>query len=801
MSGESTETESDRPFQEGPEALGRIWRRDLTEGRPRSLMAYLSRVEGDEVTLAERFVELERSQAHEARTSGGAPGVNPLDVDDVVGPYRLVELLGRGGQAVVWRAVDSRMEREVALKLIPRAALWTPTQMSRFHSEASLASKLEDSRICTIYDSGVDDGQPYIAMRLVRGGSLAEQIEAWRGRAFDQETTEPIYVDFEESTAEKELAAFKAPESPVLPSKEEVHTLVGVIEQAARAMQSAHEAGVIHRDLKPANIMLGPDGQPVIVDFGLAQEDDASMTTGSAGLSPVGTLRYMSPEQLLMRQMRLDHRADVYSLGVTLYEAIALRCPFTEGSREALCHSIATKAPPNLQRLNPAVNRDLRTVVERAIEKDRDRRYQQASEFAEDLLRVQRGEAVAARPIGGPERAWRWLRQRPAVLAILALATILVVGGPLVLWSLERAHARDLQANSDRLLSADLLRREAELYPLRPSLADSMRSWIDDTEALLERAVERPFEHDEDRERVKLLRERLSGRRQALASAESLAQRSLKTAASRWEEARRSIKGSEYYGGLDLKPQLGLVPRAENAQGLWEFYCLHEGASPNKDHEATASWPIVLILIPGSSDQGLAPFFLAKNELSQAAWLSLMPENPSRDRAAHLDLFEGLAADETHPVESIDWFSAQSFARRAGLRLPTEIEWEWACRGGGEDEVWWGDSSQAPPENVYLGDPAGRHLPVGRFSPNPYGLMDMMGNVSEWCDALWSETLGEPAAEGEFRAPVRGANFVSSSAEVFASSYRSERSRRAVSPALGFRMARSVNVGADAAAR
>jgi len=294
-----------------------------------------------------------------------------------IGGYRIESMLGSGGMSVVYRAVQPGTNRVIALKVLAPALEGDPAALDRFSREAKAAASLRHHNIVTIYEANVDTSPRYIAMEYLEGGTLADRLRARR--------------------------------IPVVEA-------LSIADQISSGLEHAHRRGVVHRDVKPSNVMFDAEGRVVITDFGIAR-------AGRGGRDGrMGTPQYMSPEQA--KGQEADHRSDVYSLAVLVYEMLTGRVPFSRPEPLATLRQVAEDPPPPPRRLNPALPPRVDRVLLRALDKNPDRRYQSAQAFHRELL------AACRSP--GKLRGTRPSRRRGAlvggVIAGLLVAALLLTG-------------------------------------------------------------------------------------------------------------------------------------------------------------------------------------------------------------------------------------------------------------------------------------------------------------------------------------------------------------------------------------
>lgn len=345
----------------------------------------------------------------EPPSAAGRAAQTPLVPGRRLGDFLLLESLGGGGMGLVFRARQLSLEREVALKVVRPELLTSSTTLQRFAREARVQARLRHPHLVALLNAGVDDGVAWLALELVPGRGLDEHV------------------------AESVARGQPLPVAQVLDWGR----------QLAEGLHAAHVAGLVHRDVKPSNVRIDEQGRARLLDFGVARElgQNSPTLTGPFAGSPA----YCAPEQITGASEDIDGRTDVYGLAVTLYECLTGRVPFTGGGTERVFHRVLSETPPSPRKLRRDLPRDLEVVLQKALEKDRSRRYASAEAFARDLLALRELRPIAARPPGPGRTLAQWIRRQP-MAAAGALALLLAVGSVL--------GSRVLQARAEASLRA-----------------------------------------------------------------------------------------------------------------------------------------------------------------------------------------------------------------------------------------------------------------------------------------------------------------------------------------------------------
>jgi serine/threonine protein kinase/WD40 repeat protein len=438
----------------------------------------------------------------------------PTGPGTALSDFRFIREIGRGGMGVVYEAEQLSLERRVALKVLPFAATLDPKQLQRFRHEAQAAAQLHHPNIVPAHAVGSEGDVHYYVMQLIDGQSLAAVIEELRNPAGSPAAAAAL-VD-EGPVRDQEQTDVSSPPAPPearKPPSGSGHRVVGAPAlssvaqlaadfstersakgtaycravaqlgiQAAEALEYAHQMGIIHRDIKPANLLLDCHSKLWVTDFGLACVQGSAGVTLTGDL--LGTLRYMSPEQALAKRGLVDHRTDIYSLGVTLYEMLTLRPAIAGHDREEVLRQIAFSEPAAPSRYNRAIPVDLETIVVKAMAKAPEERYATAQDLADDLNRFLEDRPIQARRATPLQRARKWARRhRPLVAGVVGGLMLLLAASVVMYARQQRALADErgrMKRESDESLFETLLDhasavRQAREPGYRPRALDILR--------------------------------------------------------------------------------------------------------------------------------------------------------------------------------------------------------------------------------------------------------------------------------------------------------------------------------------
>jgi serine/threonine protein kinase/Tfp pilus assembly protein PilF len=434
---------------------------------------------------------------HAAAPSLAADAVPPspseLQPEQPLGDFRLVREIGRGGMGVVYEAVQVSLGRRVALKVLPFAATLDARQLQRFKNEAQAAAQLHHTNIVPVYAVGVERGVHYYAMQFIEGRTLAQVIADFRFSIADLKeepgtgsrplatppeatptkrySADPVLQSAIENrqsatTVTPPMACLSTERSIRRPGHFQLVARLGV--QAAEALEHAHQLGIVHRDIKPANLLVEgePDASALgvrlwVTDFGLAhcKGQDGLTMTGDL----MGTLRYMSPEQALAKRVTIDHRTDIYSLGVTLYELLTLKPAFGGRDRQELLRQIAFDDPRPPRRVAPAIPAELETIVLKAMEKNAAERYGTAQELADDLERYLRDEPIRARRQTLAQRTRKWARRNQPIVwsaVVCGLVSVIALAGSIG-WAVRDRAVRVAEAHWAEAIRLEAIEEQA----------------------------------------------------------------------------------------------------------------------------------------------------------------------------------------------------------------------------------------------------------------------------------------------------------------------------------------------------
>lgn len=608
-----------------------------------------------------------------------------------LGDFELIERIGDGGMGIVFKARQHGLDRFVALKTL--RPVWTIDEAAvrRFHDEAKRIAALEHPGIATVHLVGVQNGIHFIAMEFVDGRDLHDELDGARGANGQRPGVLPKNTsgDYDKVVAR-------------------------IVRDVAWALACAHGSGIVHRDVKPRNIVLTSDGRPKLVDFGIAR--DISFGAVVATTASFGTPHYMSPEQVDRAEGGIDERTDIFSLGVVLYEMLTLTRPFDGPTLPEIFREIERADPAAIRSLRSDVPSALVAICEKAIEKDRDRRFKSAQEMADHLDAFLAGREIALQPRTALERFGRRLvREKIAVLAGIALILALIAAALAFFGDFRGGKKLDIlvvAAKSDLPYPGRII--------LRAVAADTGE--LGPPQDLGENPV-RDVPIEDGFYRITFV-----------------------TSDGDFREYGRWIDRFDD----DLRASLRLAYRDQRASQkpeLREFSGVNAFKMPDSGHLGCRLEYVTA---------DVAPFFLGVHEVSNREYLEFVEDTGHRPPEI-FDVMPYEKAWDDLPVVGIGWEEAQAYCEWRGYRLPTHAEWELAARGTDGRKYPWGNdlplrgnvgrpyewNSDSPPlerYRVYLAAarPVRRQsMGIESDARSPEFVCDLFGNVGEWVESTF----------------------------------------------------------------
>ena len=621
-----------------------------------------------------------------------------------MGQYVLLEKLGAGGMGQVYKAYHPGMERMVAIKVILGKGRTDAETVKRFEREIKAAAKLAHPNIITVYDAGNADGRHFMVMELVKGQDLSEIINQ-KGQFGTKDT-----VDY--------------------------------IAQAAKGLKFAHDNGVIHRDIKPGNLILDSNGVLKIVDMGLAKihskenDETVSMLTGNAAI--MGTVDFMSPEQSLSTK-NVDGRADIYSLGATLYYMLTGNVMYPGKTAMVKLMAHRKSLIPSLRASRPDISENLDAIYTKMVAKDLNDRYQNMSELISDLELAANGFAPVIK--SKEMMTINSLQNDFGGFQIKVKGTNLKLGKSTINFKGLLANKKLLGIIGGTLVGALLMifffiigifggaKKEEFKNPNQISSGNKTPETKSDVATI-----------PKENKSTSIIAETKSGQNVFLTSpfSESIAKETQSTLA---KSLNRQVVEKEDIGN-GIKLEMILIPGGKFLMGSPTTEVGRNDSETQHEVKITQ------------------PYYLGKHEVTQEQWEEVMRGNPSATKGAKL------------PVTMVSWEDCQEFIKKLNAktnhdyRLPTEAEWEYACRAGTVTAYSFGERITKSNSNSKFGTSRGKAVIVGSFKANGFGLFDMHGNVWEWCEdwfgAYASGTVTAPKGPGmgEYRV-LRGGSFLS----------------------------------------
>ena len=706
---------------------------DLEAGRLPDRARYFTRYPALAAELAECFdgIDLAQTLRPIVPAAIAEPGVTPL------GDFQIVKEIGRGGMGVVYEAVQLSLGRRVALKVLPFAAALDARQLQRFKTEAQAAAQLHHQHIVPVYGVGCDRGIHFYAMQLIEGRSLSDVIRELRRESGNPEPLSggSTTVDYDSQIDRVPTAVLRTTQHSGR-AREVFRSAARLAADVADALEYAHEAGVVHRDIKPANLLIDARGAVWITDFGLAHVvADAGLTqTGDL----VGTLRYMSPEQAAGRRAPIDHRADVYSLGATLYELLTLQPLFAGPDRARLLNQILNEEPRPLRQWDRAIPLELETIVLKALSKNPADRYATAGAMAADLRRFLDEIPILARRPTIVDRTRKWMRRHPSVVASTVLLLVCGVLGlsvaTAVVYHQQSLTSAAYQRESQRATEAE------ERFELAQSAADEMIRLAEEDlsdnpfqEGLRKRLLETALQYYQE-----FIRERESdpAAQAQLALTRDRVQKILADLATlQFERQGFLLRVSEVIDDLGLTEDQRQRVNELMAQIDAEIGSLPEGLRPDEFHQQ--------IIAHARAHEKVLSKILTAAERKRLRQIALQWAGPRALLELDVQRALKLTSDQKHEIHRIEMEFMHGGDRRRGGRQPGGPRGEHP--GGGSRPHPGGPRDDGPPRD-------GPRHPDGPW-PNEF-TRERLKAALEKIDAaltpeqreLWNEMTGPPYA-------------------------------------------------------